>query len=196
MNLSGIGLLPIGAIRAGAELFVFSKFTGIGIKRIAMKGSVVHGIPRWVLVGMQGLEAGGAARSALAVGSRWYGNCGWGLMPRFYAVVHGYGGIIGVRCWRIHPQRWGRGSRNRCFHSSGGRHEWHAVNHPQGIGRCRGSRDGWCHNFGGIFAWGAVIHPQKCGRTSCWLVGVGGAMQNEHKQLEGLGLAVAQGCQW
>jgi len=58
MNLSGIGLLSIDAIGAGAELFVFSKFTSIGIKHIAMKGSVVHGITRWVLVGMQGLEVG------------------------------------------------------------------------------------------------------------------------------------------
>jgi len=28
------------------------------------------------------------------------------------------------------------------------------------------------------------------------LIGVGGAMQDEHKQLEGLGLAVTQGSQW
>jgi len=58
VNLNGIGLLPIDAIRTGAEFFVFSKFTGIGIKGIAMTGSVTHRITRWVLVGMQGMEAG------------------------------------------------------------------------------------------------------------------------------------------
>jgi len=196
MNLGGIGLLPIDAIGAGAELFVFSKLTSIGIIHIAMKCSMAHGITRQVLVGVQCLESGGAARLALAVGLWWYGDCGWWLKTGVCAVVHGYGGIIGVRCQWVHPWRCGRGSRDGWFHSIGGRHGWDAVNHPQKTGRSRGSRDGLFHNCGGRFERGACIHPQRCSRSHCWLVGVGGAMQDEHKQLEGLGLAVTKGCQW
>ena len=51
-------MLPIFAIGAGAEFFVFSKFASIGIC-IAMKCSMVHGITRWVLFGMQCMEVGG-----------------------------------------------------------------------------------------------------------------------------------------
>jgi len=73
VNLCGIGFLPIYAIRAGAELFVFSKFTSIGIKGIAMKGSMTHGITRWVLGGMQGVEAGGSSKVSIGCGSEGVG---------------------------------------------------------------------------------------------------------------------------
>jgi len=66
----------------------------------------------------------------------------------------------------------------------------------QGISRCTSGRDRGCHNVGNGFVWGDFIHPQRCGRGCCGLVGVGGAMQDEHEQLESLGLAVTQGCQW
>ncbi len=52
VNLGDIGLLPVEAIGAGAELFLFSKFASIGIKSIAMTGGVMQGSTRWVLFGM------------------------------------------------------------------------------------------------------------------------------------------------
>ncbi len=66
-------------------------------------------------------------------------------MPGVGAVVHGYGGIIGVRCQMGHPQRWGKGCRDMWFGRSGSRQEGCAVSHPWRIGKCRGSRDGGRH---------------------------------------------------
>jgi len=195
MNLGGVGLLPIFAIGAGAELFVFSKFTSIRIKCVAMKCSMAHRITRWVLFGIQCMEVGGVARLELAAGLRCHGDCGWWLKLGFHVVVCWDGGIIRVCCRWVHPQRCGRGSRDRWFHSSGDRQDWGAVNHAWRIGRGRGSRDRWVYNWGGMLERGVCSHPQRCSRSHCWLVGVGGAMQDEHKQLEGLGVTVTQGCQ-
>jgi len=66
-----------------------------------MTGGVTHGIMRWVLIGMCGMEARGVARgvarAALAACSRWDGDCRRCWTPGIGAAVHGCGGIIRVR---------------------------------------------------------------------------------------------------
>ncbi len=52
MDFGSIGLLPEDAIRTGAELLVFGKFTSVGIKGIAMLSGVLDGVNRMALVGM------------------------------------------------------------------------------------------------------------------------------------------------
>jgi len=81
------------------------------------------------------------ARVALAVGSRWDGDGRRWQMPSIGAVACGYGGIIGLRCWMGHPQRWGRGQGDGWFNGSGNRQGWHAVGHQQRVSKGRGSRD-------------------------------------------------------
>jgi len=59
--------LPIDAIRAGAELFVFSKFTSIRIKGIAMTGSMTHRITRCMGAGWHA-RCGGGGSSKVGIG--------------------------------------------------------------------------------------------------------------------------------
>jgi len=102
VDFSRIGMLPEMAVRAFAEFCILCKLASIGIKCITMECNVALVITRWVLVFMQCMEVRGAARLALAAGSRCHGDCGWWLKLGFCAVVCWDGGIIGVCCQWVH----------------------------------------------------------------------------------------------
>jgi len=129
-------------------------------------------------------------------------------MTGICAVVCGYGVIIGVKCRMVHPQRWGKGSREGCFDSSGSRYAGHIGSPLRELAGARvvGAEAGMTGKLSatlrvaagagvagmeGSTTWEAVLYgvlspTLRDEAGDCWLVGVGGVMQDEHKRLEGL----------